>query len=579
MKSVRSLPVSTLSHERSETISTPVSGLLILALSVLSGHAFGQTTPVTTTAVQDLSCVGSRGGNVTCTAGEFSTIVQFRAAPGSLQDICTSGSTLNFNGTVGLTNSNTNRYDIGFFIGQEGNDPRATTVGNICSVSVVPSSILPFAPWNNQDGDDCADLPETTTPANYVSWLINDMKVRCRSDASGRLSIPYVVSYAQTATNDASCSVYNVRNGSPSKCNAGNGTLTIDDKPVEVAGYIDLTKQVLPDGDTTPFFFQVSPPPLGAKIYTSYDGGANISPIAASGLVQLLDNQTVRIYMTVLPSPTNRTLTIQEELNSGWQSEASIVCTNVAGSPVITKDNATRSISVSLNETDSAAACTVTNTKTPAIAIAKISNNGTGTFSFSGVPAGAGVTPLFPNITTVTAGVAVKGVAQPVTPGRAYAISENLPSNGSNLTAINCTGLGPGGTQTVNIANRTVLLSAQALSPDANIVCTFTNSFLSSDFSITKTNGVPSLISGASTIYSIRATNNGPDAATGAILSDPAVTGLNKTAVACSAAVSNKCVTAPSVAQLEGGTFALPALVAGEFYEITVTATVTATGY
>ena len=113
----------------------------------------------------------------------------------------------------------------------------------------------------------------------------------------------------------------------------------------------------------------------------------------------------------------------------------------------------------------------------------------------------------------------------------------------------------------------------------STIVCTFTNALPSSDFSITKTNGVSTLASGAATTYTIRVTNNGPDSATGAILSDPAVTGLNKTAVACSAAVGNKCVTAPSVAQLEGGTFALPALAAGEFYEITVTATVTATGY
>jgi uncharacterized repeat protein (TIGR01451 family) len=222
--------------------------------------------------------------------------------------------------------------------------------------------------------------------------------------------------------------------------------------------------------------------------------------------------------------------------------------------------------------------CTYTNTAKPTtLAIAKISNGGTGTFSFSS--AGVGTQPTFPNITTVTAGVAVTGAAQTVTAGSPIALTEALPSGGFFVTAINCTGLGAGGTQTVNTANRTVALSAQAVSPGATIVCTYTNSLPSSDFSITKTNGVSSLISGASTIYTIRATNSGPDAATGAILSDPAVTGLNKTAVACSAAVGNKCVTAPSVAQLEGGTFALPALAAGEFYEITVTATLTATGY
>jgi len=53
-------------------------------------------------------------------------------------------------------------------------------------------------------------------------------------------------------------------------------------------------------------------------------------------------------------------------------------------------------------------------------------------------------------------------------------------------------------------------------------------------------------------------------------------TGLSKTAVACSG-TPGKCVTAPSIAQLEGGSFALPALAKDDTYQITVTATVTAT--
>src|ERR1051326_3969672 len=39
-----------------------------------------------------------------------------------------------------------------------------------------------------------------------------------------------------------------------------------------------------------------------------------------------------------------------------------------------------------------------------------------------------------------------------------------------------------------------------------------------------------------------------------------------------------QCVTAPTVVQLEGGAFALPALASGQFYEIVVTAVVTASG-
>ena len=97
------------------------------------------------------------------------------------------------------------------------------------------------------------------------------------------------------------------------------------------------------------------------------------------------------------------------------------------------------------------------------------------------------------------------------------------------------------------------------------------------DLSIAKTNGVASVTAGGSTTYTITVTNNGPSSATGAILADPAATGLSKTAVACSA-TPGQCATAPTVAELEGGAFALPALASGATYEIVVTATVTAGG-
>ena len=53
------------------------------------------------------------------------------------------------------------------------------------------------------------------------------------------------------------------------------------------------------------------------------------------------------------------------------------------------------------------------------------------------------------------------------------------------------------------------------------------------------------------------------------------MTGLAKTAVAC-APTPGQCATPPSVAELEGGTFALPALASGQTYALSVTADVTA---
>ena len=95
------------------------------------------------------------------------------------------------------------------------------------------------------------------------------------------------------------------------------------------------------------------------------------------------------------------------------------------------------------------------------------------------------------------------------------------------------------------------------------------------DLAILKSDGTASVNAGASTVYTISVINNGPSSITGAILSDPAAAGLSKTAIACSA-TPGVCVAAPTIAELEGGSFVLPPLANGATYQIAVTANVTA---
>ncbi len=97
------------------------------------------------------------------------------------------------------------------------------------------------------------------------------------------------------------------------------------------------------------------------------------------------------------------------------------------------------------------------------------------------------------------------------------------------------------------------------------------------DLSVTKTNSVTSVNAGGTTTYTVRVTNNGPSSATGAVLTDAVVSGLNVTSVACSG-TPGQCTagTTPTVAQLQAG-YALPALASGQFYELTVSGTVSAT--
>ena len=95
------------------------------------------------------------------------------------------------------------------------------------------------------------------------------------------------------------------------------------------------------------------------------------------------------------------------------------------------------------------------------------------------------------------------------------------------------------------------------------------------DLAVAKTNGLSVLAPGQTTQYLVSVTNKQGATILGAILSDPAASGLQKLSVSCSA-TPGLCVAPPSVAELEAGSFALPLLTAGASYEILVTAEVVA---
>lgn len=155
--------------------------------------------------------------------------------------------------------------------------------------------------------------------------------------------------------------------------------------------------------------------------------------------------------------------------------------------------------------------------------------------------------------------------------GDVLSLSETLSVPAAYTQALACTG----NTTALSGANLTINTA------DTAIVCTFTNSKRIADLAVTKSNSVASLVAGSTTVYTIRVTNNGPGSVTGAILKDPAAAGLTVTAVGCSA-TPGQCTgpTTPTIVQLQSvGGYALPVLANGQFYEISVTANVVATGF
>ncbi len=163
--------------------------------------------------------------------------------------------------------------------------------------------------------------------------------------------------------------------------------------------------------------------------------------------------------------------TITETPKPGFATTA-INCTGLGTGGTATPNLAAGSVTLDAAATapGSNITCSFTNAALPAITISKISNGGVGTFSFTG---NNGYTSQ--SITTATAGTPVAAPSIVLTSAGVATTITETPATGFSVSAINCTGLGSGGTQTPNLAAGSVALDAAAVSTTSNIACTFTN--------------------------------------------------------------------------------------------------------
>jgi uncharacterized repeat protein (TIGR01451 family) len=260
--------------------------------------------------------------------------------------------------------------------------------------------------------------------------------------------------------------------------------------------------------------------------------------------------------------------------SSGSVTVSSGIGTSTGQGPNVLPDTATGTTAVS------PLADVTTSVSVPPTATAGSTVNGTVTYGNSGPSTASGMTYTL-GLPSGLAGVSISGL-----PGGATA-AYNSGTGTVTFTGMP-TSLGAGSSVTIGVAYTAPASGSVTVSsgigtstsqgpntlPDTATGTTTVSSL--ADLSITKTNGATSVTAGGTTTYTVTVTNSGPSSVTGATLTDGAATGLTKTAVAC-AATPGACVTPPTVAQLESGTFALPALSNGATYRITVTANVTAT--
>lgn len=203
-------------------------GGLCLAIAVFFAPAVQAQTPDTEgTALTGQTCASDRGSN-SCTAKEFTVTV--KADQGSNITSCFAGNTVdppeevtNLDVVATITSKSTDRYDIGLFVGEDGQQPDASPAGDTCSVATFPTSD-PTGAWF-----DASNGNPTNTCGDYhggnlmTTNLIHGVSVLCVPDAAtGLLSLPFALTYQQnvggTCTGPA-----NVQPGAGPKC-VGGGT-------------------------------------------------------------------------------------------------------------------------------------------------------------------------------------------------------------------------------------------------------------------------------------------------------------------------------------------------------------------
>ena len=113
----------------------------------------------TLSATNGLSCLADRMDNPTnlgCTANDFSHIVTAEAI--SAPATCAAGSEITVSVQLTLQSNSTDRYDLGLFMGEDGNNP--AQLGGMCSVATFPESPAPFADLDagTQPADTCGDF-------------------------------------------------------------------------------------------------------------------------------------------------------------------------------------------------------------------------------------------------------------------------------------------------------------------------------------------------------------------------------------------------------------------------------------
>jgi uncharacterized repeat protein (TIGR01451 family) len=353
-------------------------------------------------------------------------------------------------------------------------------------------------------------------------------------------------------------------------------------------------------GEVEDYQFQVSRKVLLNKITTGIAGGpfgftltntgqttGTVTTAAANTATQVDGNTGMTgTQVFAVSSPTTAVTINENALPAGWSFKAA-TCVNASNATVGSLAGTTYTITGAEIAASTGFTCTFTNDRLPILRLQKALPNGrfsagdqfTLTIAGTGGPATA---------TTTGTGTTATGTAtlNPGAVGATYTLSETAASGslGNYTTTYSCTNALAGGQTPAGSATSFTLTGTTG----DDLTCTFTNTRKSqADLRLTKTNtpGVNGdvdqaadiVTSGATTTYTVAVSNLGPDAADGAVLTDPAPTNLTCTTASCTATGGAACPAqtgAALVTALQGAGATIPTLPASSSVTVTLTCTV-----
>ena len=364
-------------------------------------------------------------------------------------------------------------------------------------------------------------------------------------------------------------------------CNTPAGTVQsgeVEDYQFQVGRTLNLRK-ITVGGAGGPFGFALTNTVQTTGTATTATAG---TPVQVDG-----DTGTAGTQVFTIVAPTTAVTINENSLPAGW-SLTGATCVNASAATVGSLSGSTYTITGAEVAASISFTCNFTNTKQPILRLQKTLPNGrfvaadqfTLTIAGTGGPA---------SVTTTGAGNTATGIAtlNPGAVGASYTFSE-AGASGANLanyaTTYGCTNALIGG-QTPSGSGTTFNVTAAA---GDDLTCTFANTRnAAADLRLTKTNtpgvngeadqGADTVVSGTATTYTITVTNLGPDAANGAVITDPVPTNLTCSTATCAAAGGAVCPVptgAALVTALQGAGATVPTLPNGGSVAITLNCTV-----